>query len=41
MLLYLWRHAYPTIDMHIQDGEMHTDFVWNDIFYTENDIENL
>jgi hypothetical protein len=36
MLLWLWRHAYPTMDMHIQDGGMHISILFEmkyNIFY--------
>jgi hypothetical protein len=45
MLPWLWRHAYPTMDMHMQDGGMYNIlFEMNGrpyIFYTKNDIENM
>jgi hypothetical protein len=31
----LWRHAYPTMDMPIQDGGMHKYFVWNEMKWNE------
>ena len=41
--LWLYRHAYLTIDMNIQDGGVHTDLVLKDrdFVYMKNEIKNL